>query len=156
LVLWQLLKYIQLNLITKDHTWPHQLFVNDQHQIQCVLFIYSPIGLKSNYQLLTEEEKSTKKSVTFFCANNHDHLLIPLLQQYIPWSKIKQIRFCTIQHQFASIIESFVNDNNRGKCHRATYHQMELDKTTFADKIRTFSYSCPSGNCFIISSKTSL
>jgi hypothetical protein len=136
--------------------WPHQLFVNDQHQIQCVLFIYSSIGLKSNYQLLTEEAKSTGICVTFFCANNHDHLLIPLLQRYIPWSKIKQICFSTIQHQFASITESFIHDNNLGKCHRATYHQMELDKTTFANKIRTFSYSCPSGNYFIICSKTSL
>src|ERR1700728_3153731 len=111
----------------KHHLWPHQLYVNDRHDIKCVLFIYSTIGFKFDYQLLTEEEKSILRRVSFFCDNKDDHLLIPLIQQYIPWSKIKYINFNAIQPRFSSIIESFVRDNNLGKCGVLTLQQMELD-----------------------------
>ena len=131
--------------------WPHQLFVNDQHQIKCVLFIYSTVCFKSNYQLLTKEEKSTKLCVTFFCDNKGDHFIIPLIQQHVPWSQTKEICFCSIQHRFSPIIETFINNNNNpGKCHSSSFHQMELDRTTFAEKSKTFSYSYPSGNYFIL------
>src|SRR5580698_1993724 len=100
----------------KHHLWPHQLYVNDRHDIKYVLFIYSTIGFKFDIQLLTEEEKSTQRLVSFFCDNKDDHLLIPLIQQYVPWSKIKNISLGAIQHRFSPIIESFIRDNNLGKC----------------------------------------
>jgi len=145
------LKYIQQNLITKDPIWPHQLFVNDQHDIKCVLFIYWTIGFKLNYQLLTEEEKSTSRYVSLFCDNKDEDLLIPLIQQCVPWSKTKIIVFPAIQHRFSSIIESFIRDNDLGKWHTESFQQMELDKETFAEKIKKTTYSCSSGDYCIIS-----
>jgi len=88
--------------------------------------------------------------VTFFCDNKDDHLLISLIQQYVPWSKIERIAFSAIQNRFSSIIESFVHDNNLGKCVIRSYQQMELDKETFTEKSKRITYSGSSGNYFVI------
>jgi hypothetical protein len=126
--------------------WSYQLFLNDRNDIKCVLFIYWTIGFKSNYQLLTEEEKSTSRYMTFFCDNNNDHLLIPLLQQLVPWSTIKNIIFSAIHARFSSIIENFIRINDLGKCHINSYQQMELDKKTFSEKSKKIVYSGSSGD----------
>jgi len=88
--------------------------------------------------------------VTFFCDNKDDNLLIPLIQQYVPWSTIEKIAFSAIQHRFSSIIECFIHNNNLGKCETESFQQMELDKETFADKSKTITYSCSSGDYFVI------
>ncbi len=85
-----------------------------------------------------------------FCDNKNDHLLIPLIQQYVPWSKIKKICFSAIQHRLSLIIENFIRDNNLGKYDINSFQQMELDKETFAEKSRTITYTHSSGDYFVI------
>jgi hypothetical protein len=148
--LWTFLKYIQRNLITKEQLWPHQLFVNDQHDIKCVLFIYLTIGFKSNNPPLTVEERSTARHVIFFCDDKDDQLLISLIQQYISQSNIKNIYVCAIPHRCSSRVESFITDKNLGKYHISSYHQMELEKETFAEKRKQITHSPSSGSYFII------
>ncbi len=137
----------------KEHMWPHQLLVDDRRNIKCVLFIYGTIGFKPNYQLLTEEEKSRQRCVTFFCDNKDDHLLVSLIQHYVPWSKIKTIAFSAIQQRFSPVIKSFIHDNNVGQCAIYSYQQMVLDKTTLEKKSKNITSSHLSGDYFIFLKK---
>jgi hypothetical protein len=146
--LWTFLKYTQRNLLIKEQLWPHQLFVDDQRDIKCVLFIYLTIGFKSNNPPLTDE-RTTARRVTFFCDDKDDQLLISLIQQYVLQSNIKNISFCAIPHRLSSVIGSFINDQNLGKYYTSSFQQMELDKETFAEKRKQIT-SPSSGNYFII------
>jgi hypothetical protein len=147
--LWTFLKYIQRNLITKEQLWPHQLFVDDQRDIKCVLFIYLTISFKSNNQPLPDEERSTARRVTFFCDDKDDQLLISLIQKYISQSNNKNKYVCAIPHRLSSVIGSFITDQNLGKYYTSSFQQMELDKETFAEKRKQIT-SPSSGNYFII------
>jgi hypothetical protein len=130
--------------------WPHQLIVNDRHDIKCVLFIFCTIGFKPNFQLLTEAVKSTERRVTFFCDNKDNHLLMDLIQHYVPWSNIKNICFCTIQHRHSLLIENFIRQNRLGRCDIYSYQQLELDRTTFTENSKNITSShLLTGNYFI-------
>ena len=126
--------------------WPCQIFVNDLHNFKCVLFIYSTICFQPNYQLLTEEEKSRKRSVSFFCEEKDDDLVMSLIQHHVPWSSVPTIAFSVIPHRFSSRIEDFIQKNNLGKCSYHTFYQMELNKETFLEKTKNITSTFSSGN----------
>jgi hypothetical protein len=105
--------------------------------------VYSTIGFIRDSHLLTDDEKRKQRYVTFFCDSKSDHLLISLLEQYVPWSTTEKIVFFANPHHWSPIIESFIRDHDLGESHTVSYYQMELEKETFENskEINTHSYS---------------
>ena len=115
-----------------------------------MIFIYLIIGVNADSQLLSNEETATTRRVTFFCDDKNDHLLIPLIQQYISQSKMSKIAFCGVPHRFSSIIGNFISDNNLGKYRVSSFQQLELDKEAFEKNRKQIKSSFSSGDYFII------
>ncbi|CAF4597053.1 unnamed protein product [Rotaria socialis] len=144
LAFYYFLSAIQQNTIKPKDLWPNQLLVNDKNDIKCVLFIYSLMSFKNTYEPTTEDEKSMRSDISFFCDNKEDQLFVSIIQHYVPWSKVKKIVFTDFPHRFSSIIESFIRENNLGDAHTVNCQQMELNKETFIEKCKTMTYTCPS------------
>jgi hypothetical protein len=115
-----------------------------------VIFIYLTIGFNVNYQLLSAEESATTRRVILFCDDKDDHILIPLIQQYISRSKMSKIAFCGIPHRLSSIIGNVISDNNLGKYSVHSFQQLELDKEAFEKNRKQITSSFSSGDYFII------
>jgi len=139
------LKNIQENKIEKDYLRPHQLFVNDRNNLKCVLFICSSVAFYDNYHLLTENDKSKTKNVSFFSNEEDDHLLMSLIEQCISWSIVEDLIFFTFSPRVLPLIQNFIQENNLGKTIFWSYEQLELDQETFLQKTKNISLSIPSG-----------
>lgn len=129
--------------------WPHQLIIDDKHHPQSVLFIFSTIGFKAHYELVTDKGQSTTRDVTFFSINENDHVLISWIQHYIPWSSTKTIILRAIEHRISSLIQTFITNNNLGEYYIESAQQMEVDKDTFIEKTKEITYSCSPGTSCI-------
>ncbi|CAF4009715.1 unnamed protein product, partial [Rotaria sordida] len=126
--LWQLLDYVQRGFITKEHIWPHKLFVDDQNQMKCVILVYSSIAFTIDHHLLDENKETSKRYVSFFCHQNNDHILMALLEQCIPWNQIKTIVFVNNDYRFSTMIESLVREKKLGDLNVRSACQMEINR----------------------------
>ncbi|CAF1079535.1 unnamed protein product [Rotaria sordida] len=130
LQLWQLLGYVQRGFTTKEHIWPHQLFVDDQDQIKCVVLVYSIIGFTTDCHLLDENKETSARYVLFFCHPDNDHILMTLLEQCVPWNQVEIFMYSNNDYQFSTMIESLVREKNLGDLHVNSASQIEIKRET--------------------------
>ncbi|CAF1038021.1 unnamed protein product [Rotaria sordida] len=130
LQLWQLLDYVQRGFITKEHIWPHKLFVDNQDQIQCVVLVYSVIGFTSDHRLLDENKETSKKYVLFYSHLDNDHLLMTLLEQCVPWNQVDIIMYSDNDYRFSTMIKNLVREKKLGDLNVYSASQMEINRET--------------------------
>lgn len=95
---------------------------------------------------MTDDERRVCRDVFLYCADNYDHLMMSLIMHCIPWTTVKTVAFRTLQRRFASMIESFIRENNLGEFSTSFTHQKVLDKETFLEKVKNFPHPCPPGS----------
>ncbi|CAF3701516.1 unnamed protein product [Rotaria sordida] len=130
LQLWLLLDYVQRGFITKEHIWPHKLFVDDQDQIKCVVLVYSVIGFTIDHRLLDENKETSKRYVSFFCHPDNDHLLMTLLEQCVPWNQVDIIMYPNNGYRFSTMITSLVREKKLGDLNVHSASQIEINRET--------------------------
>lgn len=66
----------------------------------------------TDHHLLDEDTVSSSRNITFICDEENDEMMITLLDQCIPWFKVKTIFFCDIDHRWFTKIENIIRDKS--------------------------------------------
>ena len=135
---WQLLNYIQQNIITQNDIYP-QLFVDDPNEIKCMILLYSTPGLSDMTAV-----KNHARNVGIVCKNsNITNILMDMLEKCIPWSQ--KLVFCGTDSQYVTpLIERFIQTKRNGKYSIWAADQLEIDRQTL-DEARTNLPPIPEG-----------
>ncbi|CAF2685370.1 unnamed protein product [Rotaria sp. Silwood2] len=143
---WSLLSYIRQGLVDRKYFWPHQLFVDDRNYIKCIIFVYSTVGFTTDHNLLDDDMAVSSRNVTFVADEESNEVLITLLEQCVPWFKIKTIFFCDIAHRFLTTIENIIREKSLlGDLKIFPCLQMELDQKTLEETKKQIVQQLPSG-----------
>ena len=109
------------------------------------------MGFAPDFQAPSADSELVESQVTCFGIVEVDHLLIDLIEQYVPWSKTNKIIFFGNEHRFSAIINDFIQSKNIGHHVRSTFHMMELDRDVFEERIKSQTSPLPAGrslSCF--------
>ena len=147
------MKNIQTGAITKEHLWPHRLYVNDPTDIQCVLFVISTVGFRESISSDLQIEQIPSIYIRIYGNESADKIVLSLIEKYAPWPKDNQLYFSAIDRRFSEVLREWLMERNISHHSASNCNTFVINKNDWDTNSKNGCSSIPEGSIDVVLSR---